>query len=695
MMMEKGEIGFHPVVWLESLFKRIVEAEAGRGGIEAFCQYLDQIDFIPDLVPLRQSIKVNSIFFETALSKCSREQLRRPVQIREDEAFMFLGCTCIECGFKTTIRMRFTLKGKCMKCGGKLQPLYAKTLMDMVHNGMNPTPEAIIMDEAYNRLAEAYVAGYKALKLVMGETARLFGWEQFRIRDPQLRNYLDEYFLGRLVGETKIPREEKQILQFLARGSLARIDLEQAQQLIRLGMQVVKYGYIYEVLGVHGAHIHYTTALTTYITLYNRANEKIRTALSRISGETREPVVTVTSVENRYAPCFLMPRRCWESGDISKEINLEPFYRLPVFPKTDLGALQTVYGRLGSGKTFLLSSIACYSIRSKHEVVFTPLGDKSNSYTFACLPLFAYNRRTGGLVEVLKEILGVEPQGVPTVTLTFLKKDEKILDLEKHPPTIYDLVVEVEDPRGFDLPFRTVLGELKAVAEEYGFRRPVGIVNVRNLFRYDSRENVNIDVQVAANLLNKFDDWRKSNLTLPARVFIDEVSYLAPSQISLYAGDALRSGSTILDFIKESRRNRLSIDMATQMPLEILPNIRNAATNVFFRDLAVSSEKRRSQIDYLLDSLQLEDPTIKTVVRDINNRGLLGSGYWFWYHQPSRNIEVIKPSPPTFCLQDPDLTPRRVFKLYEKRTGEKTLLDSWEEVKRLKTVKTQEREPLR
>jgi hypothetical protein len=135
--------------------------------------------------------------------------------------------------------------------------------------------------------------------------------------------------------------------------------------------------------------------------------------------------------------------------------------------------------------------------------------------------------------------------------------------------------------------------------------------------------------------------------------------------------------------------------MATQMPLEILPNIRNAATNVFFRDLAVSSEKRRSQIDYLLDSLQLEDPTIKTVVRDINNRGLLGSGYWFWYHQPSRNIEVIKPSPPTFCLQDPDLTPRRVFKLYEKRTGEKTLLDSWEEVKRLKTVKTQEREPLR
>jgi hypothetical protein len=119
------------------------------------------------------------------------------------------------------------------------------------------------------------------------------------------------------------------------------------------------------------------------------------------------------------------------------------------------------------------------------------------------------------------------------------------------------------------------------------------------------------------------------------------------------------------------------------MPLEILPNIRNEATNVFFRNLAVSRDKSRSQIDFLLDSLMLEDPEIKEVVRDINNRGLLGPEYWFWYHQPSYSVEVIKPSPPVFCLHDPDRPAREVFRLYEKKTGVRLMLDDWSEVPRL------------
>jgi hypothetical protein len=197
---------------------------------------------------------------------------------------------------------------------------------------------------------------------------------------------------------------------------------------------------------------------------------------------------------------------------------------------------------------------------------------------------------------------------------------------------------------------------------------------------------VNVDVQAASNLLSQFDGWRKGNVTLPARVVIDEISYLAASQLILYAGDAARSGATVSDFIKESRRNSLSIDVATQLPLEILPDIRNAATNVFFRDLSMSRDKARSQIDFLLDSLQLADPTVKDVVASINNRGLLAKGFWFWYHQPAKRIEVIKPAPPTFCLQDPDKTPRQVLKLYEKETGQKVLLDSWAEVKRLEVT---------
>ena len=67
----------------------------------------------------------------------------------------------------------------------------------------------------------------------------------------------------------------------------------------------------------------------------------------------------------------------------------------------------------------------------------------------------------------------------------------------------------------------------------------------------------------------------------------------------------MRSGQTIEDFIKEIRRNRLSLDVATQSSLEILPNIRKAAVNVLFRDLSMSYDKSKSEIDFLLESLQL------------------------------------------------------------------------------------------
>jgi len=690
-MVELETAGFNPVVWLESLFKRLIEATAGRGGIEAICQYLDQIDFIPELRPLRQNIKLNSIFFETALSKCNKEQLKRPVQIRREEIVDFLGCKCQKCGFTATLWMLMEIGDTCPNCKGTLSPLYATVMAELVERKIGVSPEAVLMFEAYDRLAQAYVSCYHALRLVMDKTAELFGWEHFRISQPELRSYMDQYFLGRLAGETHIPREEKQLLQFLVRGNLAIVPEEEAEKLIELGMDVVKYGYLYEVLGATGAHKYYAKALTKYNRLYDRLNEQIRIALTDFYAEKRKQVIRVNrTLGGYYAPCLIMPKRFWESGQIAKEISLEPVYRLPIFPKADFGALQTVYGPLGSGKTFLEASIICYSVLSKHELVFSPLNDKTNTLTLAGLPLFAHNKRTKRLLHILQGILGVEPQGIPTLTLTVLRKGEKVEDVAKHPPTIFDRIIEIDDPRGFKVNFNTVLRELKKIAESYGFSRPVGVVNVRNLDRFAPKEKINIDAQVAANMLNEFDKWRKSHLSQPARTVIDEVSYLASSQVILYAGDALRAAATISDFIKESRRNLLSLDLCTQTPLELISNIRDAATNVFFRDLPTSKDKTRSQIDFLLECLQLEDPSIKNVVRDINNRGLLGKGYWFWYHQPSRGIEVIKPCPPTFYLIYKQ-TPYEIFKLYEKNTGEKILLENWEQVETIEASKTKEK----
>ena len=284
------------------------------------------------------------------------------------------------------------------------------------------------------------------------------------------------------------------------------------------------------------------------------------------------------------------------------------------------------------------------------------------------------------LLHNLTEKLGVEPAGIPLLTLTVLQEGDKITDNDKNPPTIFDRVVMIKDPKSFEIDFKEVVNELKGIAETYGYAKTTGLITVRNLDRYYTGKNVNIDVQNAISLLQQFDAFRKSNLRQYSRVFIDEISYLASAQVTLYGSDALRSGATISDYIKESRRNKSSVDMATQLPLEVLPEIRNSATNVFFRDLAMSKDKNRSQIDFLLDSIRLKEPAIRPVIKAINERGLLPKGYWFWYRAETRDINVINPCPPIFCLQDPSKTPRQIFKLYEKATGQKILLDSWKNV---------------
>jgi len=682
-MSSVESLGFNPSVWLSSLFKRLIECSAGRGGVEAIRRYMDNIPFVPELAPLRQDIKMNAIFFETAMSKCDRKLLQRPLQIRQDEIFETLGCKCDRCGNLGDIRSRIKSGGVC-RCGGTMRIVFADALRELIARGILPQkPEIILMHVAYDRLASAFSSAYQALSLVMLKTSELFGWEKFHIDQPQLRNYLDQFFFHKLAGEQKIPAEEKQILQFLVRGTLTRVPVDKAVKLIHLGMEVIKYGYIYQFLHATGAYAYYDLTLREYNGLYDELNESIMKSLAETyaKGEEKSIVRVSKTLGGYYAPCLIMPRHCWEPGQIAKEITLEPVYRMPIFPKAEYGPLEVVYGPRGSGKTFLLSAIVCYVILSKHELVFSPLNDKSNSYSIMGLPLFPYNKRTETLGDDLRENLGVEPQGIPTLTLTVVRKGEGIIDTEKFPPTIYDRLIEVENPKSFTVDFNIVIDELKAVSEQFGFSKPVGMLNVRNMDRYIASNDTNIDVEVASNLLIQFDQWRKSHLSQPARVVLDEVSYLASSRSILYAGDALRGGETLSDFIKESRRSRLSIECSTQRPLEIISEIRDAATNVFFRDLPSSKDKARSQIDFLLEGLQLEDPSIKGIVRDINNRGLLGKNFWFWYNHETRGIEVIKPCPPVCCLQDIALTPQKILHLYEKKSGEKILLNSWDQVK--------------
>ena len=679
---QEEQLGYNSMVWAEALFKRFIDAISGRGGVEAITGYADQIDFIELLTPLRQRMKNNDMFFQTALSKCNKDLLKRPLLIREDESYDILGFACENCGKQLLNRKSFC------GCGGKSRPLAVKVFRKLRSEGLRKiTPETVLMDVGYDRLADAYCDAFMAFRLITTKTAELFGWEdRFRIENPELLNYMDHYFLGRLPGESKIPREEKEVLQFLVRGNIVLIPLPTAFNLIRQGISVVKYGYMFEVLGCTGADLRYRELAATFGDAYDAVNKTIRKELYADREERKRTKTSVNKVvDGIYAPCMLMPRHFWENGTIANQVILEPVFKLPVHPKADDGSLQMLYAPIGKGKTFLLSSIVTYGVDIKHELVFNVLGDKSNSFMLSCLPLFGYNARTNALVKRLDEELGVQPHGIPTLNLTFLRKDEKVPNEKTtNPPTKYDRIIRIDDPHDFEVPFDLIMAEFKKIVKDFDYTKAVGIINVRNLdrvIRLGTKESENIDVQVAINILTKFDAWRKGDLTQSMRLLIDEMSYVAPSQVMLYAGDASRSGATISDFLKESRRDNCSIDGATQRPLEIITDIRDSSTNVFFRELPASKAKDKSQIDFILESILLYDPSVRPIVRDISNRGLLSKDhYWFWWNKQTRSINVIRPSPPTFCLQDPKKTSAQIIKMYEKETGEQVLLGSWDEV---------------
>jgi hypothetical protein len=284
-------LGFSSIVWIEALFKRIIDGVSGKGGIEAFCQFFDQIDFIPQLAPLRQRMKTNSIYAR-ALAKCNKEMLKRPLQIRENEIVEFMGAICPVCQKETSLWIMSKQHGRCV-CGGTLEVTYVKDAKMLFERCIMITPEIVMMNRAYDKIADAYVDAYKGFQLIMFKTAQVFNWGKFRLDDPQLRNYLDNYFLGLLTGEQQIPREEKQVLQFTIRGNLAGIEVKKAERLIRLGTQVVKYGYLYEVLGANGTYTYYQKHMQSYNKLYDRANKVIRETLAAEGLEPKHTTVQV------------------------------------------------------------------------------------------------------------------------------------------------------------------------------------------------------------------------------------------------------------------------------------------------------------------------------------------------------------------------------------------------------------------
>lgn len=97
----------------------------------------------------------------------------------------------------------------------------------------------------------AFISAYKAMGELLSYVAGAFGMDRFEITDPQFSRYLYLLRTEGIKGEIRISAEEKGLqglLQFIFYGNLLRIPKRDAEAIIDAGLEVMKYGYLTEMV---------------------------------------------------------------------------------------------------------------------------------------------------------------------------------------------------------------------------------------------------------------------------------------------------------------------------------------------------------------------------------------------------------------------------------------------------------------
>jgi len=267
----------------------------------------------------------------------------------------------------------------------------------------------------------------------------------------------------------------------------------------------------------------------------------------------------------------------------------------------------------------------------------------------------------------------LKPQGLPTLILDVIRPEDRFL-LDDETLTVYDRIIETENPKDFELDLNLIINELSKVSQEYGFKKPSGLIAIRNLGRLRGKENV--DLQVAFNLIYKLMDYAEKHREYNFRMQFDEISELAPSQYKLAGSDTYQLGGMISSLLKRARRKRISIDFCSQRTVEVLTELRDMSTNVWWRELA------EEQLDILFQqSIQIYDEDMQTIIKDINEKGSLRRTFlWNYYNKETRSFTLAECSIPPHMTQDVKLRHQELFKKYEEQTGRKLLVDKPEGV---------------
>lgn len=709
-MSDDRAYGINPIIIDRTIGKRMVEGISGKGGLESLVMWLNQLDFISGLESLLNSISFKLMFYDTALTKCAKDALKRPEFQREDEIATLLGDVCVLCGKSYSVTGY--APSRC-GCGGEIDSRYSLLVDEFEKYDINPVPEAVMMWVAYDGLAEAYFEAYVAFNRVLGQIVKQRGWDTaLQFLDYELKDRLDYSFYYGEPGDLRIATEERQILMFLIRGNLAGVGLDVARELIGLGIGTVKFGHLFNQLFCSGADAEYNVKRAKFAMLYNKVNERIRNATVATRKEREKRVIEVLELaDKRYYACSLLDPDGWISGKLSRHLFLKPLEKskFPIFTDEDSVALNLFVAPSGSGKTTFMAGTLAHAVDWAGEVALNVMGDEKNALTLSCLPMFPCEGHTGALLKTLSG-MGVYPKPIPCLNLTFLREDEldKALSKDKwhmHPPTVYDRIVDVPETFRFGFRFesgknatveskevvgnRGVLNILRDFALEFGYKRVCGVINARNLLRKeksDYEKETKPDIQVSTVLFDKFVTWRPNSKSPSMRIIADEMSRLCPVTHAVAGSDTSKSSATVSDAIKMLRGLNTSFDGGTQRFSEINPDARAEALNIFFRELPQSGDKSRSQRDIVLSSLELAAGRAEgELVAQVMERKVFPRDefFWFWWNKHRGSVQVVKPVPPTFMINQPKKTNLEVFREYERFSGKRVLLDSWDDVPHL------------
>lgn len=668
---------------VENCLRELVQ---GHGGLNAYISFARQVTLeIPGLSELNCTVYVNYIDWQSAIANADKEvAMKKTVKELRETAAALAGLECPQChsSYPSTFE-------KCTVCGCELEADFREA-EKLTEEGYPVGPRTFMILKGFHWLLQAYRSAYRGLSLILKETAKTYyGAEHYTVGTGTFWEYLKLSRRFIIKGEQRTSLEQRQLLQLLAWGCLAGAPPEQVDRAFQMGVEVVKYGYLAENVRpeyrfkLRQAEIMF---LAVYEPLIRRFEAQVEQHTEHTQKSLAYNIEDADEYKRYWGPALLLPLKCWIRGQLTGDLTLTSFPELGKYIKVrqESGSVNIIFSPLGRGKTLFLRTIGQDTVESG-GIVLTPVGDDDNQCTLTAIPLIPFSRTTRKLAKYL-EMFKMKPYGLPTLNLNLIRADDLNL-LEEEPITKFDRIVYVpETVEQLNINFNIIIRELGKVAREMGWSKTCGYINIRNLGRFENRTN--IELALATALIDQFTKWRVAHKDFECRVQLDELAELGgAAQIRRGGSSEYMMGGQIISFLRQSRRKRLNADGSSQRIAEIMHEIREHSTNIFFRDLA------EEQMKVLGENLQLEQPSMFEVVKAMNVEGALSGTYlWWWYSRPLRTLNLIQPCPPTHMAFDMQYSLREHFQACEDYTGVKILLEDPSECPVLPCSETVEKE---